>query len=110
LFNVIDDFNREGLGIEVDFSLPSERAIRSLGQIVEWRGHPKTIRCDNSPEYVSAALQSWASKHEISIEYIQPGKPQQNAYMERFNRTVRYEWLTQYLFDSIDEAQMFATR
>ena len=46
----------------------------------------------------------------ISIEYTQPGKPQQNAYVERFNRTVRYEWLAQYLFDSIDEAQTFATR
>lgn len=110
LFNVIDDFNREGLGIEVDFSLPSERVIRSLEQIVEWRGLPKVIRCDNGPELVSAALQNWAGNRGISIEYIQPGKPQQNAYVERFNRTVRYEWLAQYLFDSIDEAQTFATR
>jgi putative transposase len=56
LFNVIDDFNREGLGIEVDFSLPSERVIRSLEHIMEWRGRPNKIRCDNGPEYVSAAL------------------------------------------------------
>lgn len=110
LFNVIDDFNREGLGIEVDFSLPSERVIRSLEQIMAWRGKPAVLRCDNGPEYVSAALQAWASRRGIQIEYIQPGQPQQNAYVERFNRTVRYEWLAQYLFDSLDEVQQFATR
>ena len=110
LFNVIDDFNREALGIDVDFSLPSERVIRSLEQIIAWRGCPMTIRCDNGPEYISAALQSWASKRGIRIEYIQPGNPQQNAYVERFNRTVRYEWLAQYLFDTVDEVQDFATQ
>lgn len=110
LFNVIDDFNREGLGIEVDFSLPSERVIRSLEQIIEWRGRPETIRCDNGPEYVSHRLRNWAEKREIRLEYIQPGKPQQNAYIERYNRTVRYDWLHQYLFESIDEVQDFATR
>lgn len=110
LFNVIDDFNREGLGIEVDFSLPSERVIRSLEQIMMWRGKLLAIRCDNGPEYVSAMLQTWAQRQGIWIEYIQPGQPQQNAYVERFNRTVRYEWLAQYLFDDIDEVQHFATR
>ena len=110
LFNVIDDFNREALGIEVAFSMPSERVIRHLEQIISWRGQPNVIRCDNGPEYVSAALQSWAHKRSIRIEYIQPGKPQQNAYVERFNRTVRYEWLAQYLFETIDEVQNFATR
>lgn len=93
LFNVIDDFNREGLGIEVDFSLPAERVIRSLDQIIEWRGKPQSLRCDNGPEYISAALLSWAENHEIRVEHIQPGKPQQNAYVERCNRTVRYDWL-----------------
>lgn len=110
LFNVIDDFNREALGIDVDFSLPSERVIRSLDQIISWRRRPAVIRCDNGPEYISAALQGWANKRGIRIEYIQPGNPQQNAYVERFNRTVRYEWLAQYLFDTIDEVQDFATR
>lgn len=110
LFNVIDDFNREALGIDVDLSLPSERVIRSLNQIIAWRGCPRVIRCDNGPEYISAALQNWAKSCGIRIEYMQPGNPQQNAYVERFNRTVRYEWLAQYLFDSIDEVQEFATR
>ncbi len=109
LFNVIDDFNREALGIEVDFSLPSERVIRSLEQIIAWHGCPGVIRCDNGPEYISAALQNWASRRGVRIEYIQPGNPQQNAYLERINRTVRYAWLAQYLFESIDEVQEFAT-
>ena len=90
-FNAIDDFNREGLCIEVDFSLPSERVIRALNQVIEWRGKPDNIRCDNGPEYISHKLQEWANGHDIKLEYIQPGKPQQNAYIERYNRTVRYD-------------------
>ena len=109
LFNVIDDYNREGLGIEVDLSLPSARVIRSLEQIMEWRGKPKAIRCDNGPEYVSGPLTVWAEKHGITLQYIQPGKPQQNAYVERYNRTVRTDWLSQYLFESIADVQDTAT-
>jgi putative transposase len=109
-FNVIDDFNREGLGIEVDFSLPAARVIRSLEQIIEWRGLPCTIRCDNGPEYVSHLLATWAEKRGIGLRFIQPGKPQQNAYVERYNRTVRYDWLNQYLFETIDDVQQAATQ
>ena len=109
-FNVIDDFNREGPCIEVDFSLPSERVIRALNQVIEWRGKPKAIRCDNGPEYISAKIINWAEDHKIHLNHIQPGKPQQNAYVERYNRTVRYEWLAQYLFKSIEEVQEYATR
>ncbi len=108
-FNVIDDFNREGLCIEVDLSLPSERVIRALDQVIEWRGKPRAIRCDNGPEYISNRIMEWAEKHGIRLEHIQPGKPQQNAYVERYNRTVRYDWLAQYLFDSIEEVQEHAT-
>lgn len=90
---MIDDFNREGLNIEIDHSLPSERVIRSLEQIISWRGAPQVLRCDNGPEYISMVMQKWAQSRGIRIEYIQPGNPQQNAYVERFNRTVRYEWL-----------------
>ena len=110
LFNVLDDFNRQGLGIEVDLSLPSVRVIRSLERIIEWRGQPKVIRCDNGPEYISHALLAWAEKRGIRIEHIQPGKPQQNAYVERYNRTVRYGWLNQQLFESIEQVQDSATR
>lgn len=98
LFNVLDDFNREGLAIEVDFSLPAERVVRALDQIIEWRGTPRMIRYDNGPEYISAVLAIWAAKRGIQLEHIQPGKPQQNAYIEHYNRTVRYDWPGQYLF------------
>ena len=109
LFNVIDDFNREALAVDIDFSLPAARVIRSLRQIISWRGKPKVIRCDNGPEYISAALQTWAKDWGIELEYIQPGKPQQNAYVERYNRTVRYEWLSQYYWKDLEEIQLFAT-
>ena len=110
LLNVLDDYNREGLGIEVDFSLPAERVIRSLNRIIEWRGRPESIRVDNGPEYISGKLLEWAEKHNITIQHIQPGKPQQNAYIERYNRTVRHEWLDQYIIESIEEAQHHATQ
>ena len=110
LLNVLDDFNREGLGIEVDFSLPAERVIRSLDRIIEWRGKPGTIRVDNGPEYISETLRKWAEKHSVTIQHIQPGQPQQNAYVERYNRTVRHEWLDQYIIESIEEAQDQATQ
>jgi putative transposase len=109
LFNVLDDFNREGLAIEVDLSLPALRVIRALDNIIEWRGKPRTIRCDNGPEYISGALLAWAESNGIGIQHIQPGKPQQNAYVERYNRTVRYDWLAQTLFDSVEQVQESAT-
>ncbi|MCK9505961.1 MAG: IS3 family transposase [Porticoccaceae bacterium] len=110
LLNIIDDCNREGLGIEVDFSLPSERVIRTLDRLIEWRGKPKRLRCDNGPEYISGALATWSEKNDIVLSFIQPGKPQQNAYIERYNRTVRYDWLSHYCFDSIADVQDYATQ
>jgi putative transposase len=110
LFNVIDDFNREGLTIDVDFSLPAARVVRALNQIIEWRGKPRQIRCDNGPEYISGLLAAWAEQKEIELLFIQPGNRQQNAYIERYNRTVRYDWLGQHLFSSIEEVQEYATR
>jgi len=70
LLNVLDDFNREGLGMEVDISLPSERVIRTLDRIIEWRGKLNQIRCDNGPEYISSKLLAWAKKHDINIKHI----------------------------------------
>lgn len=109
-FNVIDDYNREALCIDVDLSLPSARVIRSLEQVIEWRGKPAAIRLDNGPEYISQLLVDWACKHRITLLYIQPGKPTQNAYIERFNRTVRHEWLDLHQFNSINHAQELATQ
>ena len=108
--NVIDDFNREGLGIELDFSLPAARVVRALDQIIEWRGRHAVIRVDNGPEYVSGTLAVWAEKRGIVLWFIQPGKPQQNAYVERYNRTVRSEWLSQFVFETMEEVQEQATR
>ena len=108
LFNVIDDYNREALTIEVDFSLPAGRVIRSLNQLIEYRGKPLQIRCDNGPEYISNALKDWAEQQDITISYIEPGNPQQNAYVERFNRTMRYDWLNQELFDNLDQVRQQA--
>ena len=105
LFNVIDDYNREALTIEVDFSLPAGRVIRSFNQLIEYRGKPVQIRCDNGPEYISNALKDWAEQQRITISYIEPGNPQQNAYVERFNRTMRYDWLNQELFDNLDQVR-----
>ena len=110
LLNVVDDFNREGLGIEADFSLPAPRVIRSLDRIIAWRGRPLVIRVDNGPEYISDVLRNWAETRGIALMHIQPGKPQQNAYIERYNRTVRHEWLNQYVFRNIREVQDTATQ
>ena len=78
--------------IEVDLSLPSSRVARAMDQIIEWRGRPRMIRCDNGPEYISELLAEWARTRGIEIAFIQPGNPQQNVYVERYNRTVRYNW------------------
>ena len=110
LFNVLDDFNREGLTIEVDLSLPAARVVRALDQLIEWRGVPKVIRSDHGPEYISETVRQWAINRGIQLEFIQPGKPQQNGYVERYNRTVRYDWLAQTLFNRIEEVQASATR
>ncbi len=105
LFNVIDDYNREALTVEVDFSLPAQRVIRILNQLIEYRGKPIQIRCDNGPEYISNTLKEWACDQGITISYIEPGNPQQNAYVERYNRTMRYDWLNQELFTDLDQVR-----
>ena len=110
LLNIIDDFNREGLAMEADISLPAERVIRTLDQVIEWRGKPLEIRCDNGPEYISTKLQKWAEIQKVKLIYTQPGNPQQNAYIERFNRTVRYDCLNQDIFTHIQEVQDKSTK
>jgi len=109
LFNVIDDYRREALAIEADFSLPAERVVRILNQLLEWRGKPTAIRCDNGPEFISKTFTKWAKEKGIRIEYIQPGNPQQNAYIERHNRTIRYGLVSKHLFETIEDVQDYAT-
>jgi len=103
--NVIDDFNREALWIEVDTSLPAERVVRVLEQLLFWRSKPIHIRMDNGPELISQRLESWAKDKHIDLLHIQPGKPAQNAYIERFNRTYREDVLDAYLFDDLEEVR-----
>ena len=79
-FNVIDEYNREGLRIEIDTSLPAARVIRALNELVEVRGAPLSIRLDNGPEFIAHALAEWAKTKGIALNHIQPGKPTQNAY------------------------------
>jgi putative transposase len=108
LLNVIDDFNRESLAIEVDTSLPSLRVIRVLERLITHRGKPANIRTDNGPEFVSHLLQQWCVKNTITLQYIQPGKPMQNAYIERKNGSMRRELLNAYLFNSLNEVRILA--
>jgi putative transposase len=104
-FNVIDDFNRECLAVEVDTSLPSLRVTRVLKQIIEHRGKPERIRCDNGPEFISETFVEWCNHNNIEISYIQGGKPMQNAYIERFNGSYRRAVLDAYIFHSLDEVR-----
>ena len=102
-FNVVDDFNPEALAIEIDLNLPAPRIIRVLDRVAVWRGYPLKIRVDNDPEFISLALAGWSEEHGIELEFIQPGKPTQNSYVERFNRTYRDEILNMYVFKTLNE-------
>lgn len=106
--NVLDEGVRECLAIEVDTSLPAARVVRTLDQIADWRGYPKQLRLDNGPELISRQLTSWCQAHHIKMIHIQPGKPNQNAYIERFNRTFRHEVLNAYLFGSLEQVRTIA--
>jgi putative transposase len=103
--NVLDDGNRQALGIEVATSIPSQRAVRVMNQLIELHGKPEALRLDNGSELTSHAFQDWARERGIALRFIEPGKPNQNAYIERFNKTYREEVLSAYLFESIEQVQ-----
>ena len=102
-FNVLDDFNREALAIEIDTSLPSERLVRVFEQLKRERGRPDILRTDNGPEFLGEVFVSWCRKNGVMLDYIEPGKPNQNAFIERFNRSYRSEVLSTWLFRNLDE-------
>ena len=105
-FNVVDDFNREVLHIEVDTSITSTRLVRIFEQLRHDHGAlPQVLRTDNGPEFLGETFVTWAKSQGMAIQYIQPGKPNQNAYIERFNRTFREEVLDQHLFLRIDHVR-----
>jgi putative transposase len=108
VLNVLDEGVRECLTIEVNTSLPAARVVRVLERIRLWRGLPKQLRLDNGPELTSACLIAWCQQNQIELVYIQPGKPNQNAFIERFNRTFRYEVLNAHLFSSLQQVRDIA--
>jgi len=101
VFNVIDDYNRQALMIEADFSFPSNAVIRMLEMAIHEYGKPAKIRVDNGPEFTCSIFVNWCAQHDIIIQYIQPGPSMQNAFIERFNRTFRQDVLDAYIFEDL---------
>lgn len=109
-FNVVDDCTREAVVIEVDTSLTAPRIVRLLDQAALRRGcYPQAIVCDNGPEFTSHALDTWADEHGVKLQFIQPGKPVQNCFVESFNGRLRDECLNENWFMSLDEARRIIT-
>lgn len=101
--NVIDDYNREALLIKPAMSLPARYVTRLIDEIASLRGYPNIIRVDNGPEFISKVFKEWANRNGIFIQYIQPGKPAQNGFIERFNRTYREDVLDMYIFENLND-------
>ncbi len=110
VLNVIDDCNRECLLSEGSISYPSQRVIRRLEELIEYYGTPKCIRTDNGPEFRSHEYKDWCKKNDIERVYSEPGKPMQNGYVERFNRTFREDVLDAYLFSSTNQFNVIAQK
>ena len=103
--NILDDGVREVLDIVIDTSIPGGRVVRTLEQLKAWRGVPEVIRVGNGPELISQVLVDWCQENQIELRHIQPGKPNQNAFIERFNKTYRNEVLDAYLFHTLDDVR-----
>lgn len=103
--NIVDNYTRESLAIEVDVSLSGQRVARVLDRLVESRGIPKNIVMDNGPEFTSRALDAWAYQNKVNLAFIAPGKPSQNGFSESFNGKFRDECLNQHWFMSLNDAR-----
>lgn len=105
ILNVVDDLSREGLASAVDTSLPARRVIETLEEIALERGYPERIVCDNGPEFHSRVVDEWAYEHGVALDFIQPGKPIRNPFVESFNGKMRDECLNVHWFADVDEAR-----
>lgn len=105
VLNIIDDFNREALVVKADYSHSGRSVVNALQEIIDFRGKPEEIRCDNGPEFLSNIVVEFCNVQGIYLKYIQPGKPTQNAFVERFNKTFREDILDAYLFESLRQLQ-----
>ena len=103
VFNLMDDFNREALCMKGNFSMPGVRIVEYLREAIEIHGKPLAIRVDNGPEFLSRVFVNYCEVEDIEIKYIQPGKPSQNGYIERLNRTYREDVLDAHLFRDIEK-------
>jgi putative transposase len=106
VLNVIDDYNREALKIEPYFSISATRVISILERIILEKGKPKAIRVDNGPEFISTTMHEWCMERSILLQFIQPGKPMQNGYVERFNRSFRQDVLDTTLFADLMQVKI----
>ena len=107
--NVMDDYNREILAMDIASSIPASRVVRVLDRLKENRGLPESIRVDNGPEYISKALANWAERRKVEIVFIEPGKPTQNSLIERLNGTCRRELLNANWFFHLDQVRELAS-
>lgn len=107
-FNVIDNYSRTALAVKIAKSFSAAQVIVEFEKLIDWYGVPKQIRTDNGPEFRSLKFQKWCEQKGIQLNFIQPGKPMQNAYAERLNGTVRRELLNSNLFSSLKDTQQLA--
>lgn len=103
ILNIIDDYNREALLCEPSFNFPSERVVELLEQLIEWHGKPINIRTDNGTEFIAKAFENYCDSNTINHIKIQKGKPMQNGYIERFNRSFREDVLDPHLFENMEQ-------
>ena len=105
VLNVLDDFNREALAIEIDYSFPAYKVVKLIKRIIEWRGTPEEIRSDNGTEFIAKDFEVFCENSGITHVRIQKGKPSQNGYVERFNRLFREDVLDMNIFENINQVR-----
>jgi putative transposase len=105
MLTIVDDYTRECIAIEVDFSLTGERVIRVLSRLAERRALPKILKFDNGSEFTSNAMLGWAAQVYIDLHFIEPGRPMQNGSVESFNGRLRDELLNEHAFPTIFHAR-----